>query len=111
MPPSFLPLMPSPVVCRVGVALVLAAALGVPSLRLMAQAPDAVVFAQPEAGEAERGLSLDRAVALAQQRYHARVVRANVSEAGGRRVYVLKLLSEQGRVWNVRVDAASGEMN
>jgi hypothetical protein len=63
-------------------------------------------------GEPQRpGLTLDRAVALAEQRYHARVVRAEVSDAAGRRVYVLKLLSEQGRVWTVRVDAETGAMN
>ncbi len=56
-------------------------------------------------------LTMDRAVALAEQHYRARVVRAAVSDAGGHKVYVLKLLSEQGRVWTVRVDAETGAMN
>ncbi|MFO1427601.1 MAG: PepSY domain-containing protein [Steroidobacteraceae bacterium] len=56
------------------------------------------------------GISLDQAVDLAQRRYGARVVRAEVSDAGGRRVYVLRLLSPDGRVWVVRVDAESGAM-
>ena len=43
--------------------------------------------------------------------YHARVVRAAAAEVGGRRIYVLKLLSEQGRVWTVHVDAETGAMN
>jgi hypothetical protein len=57
------------------------------------------------------GISLDRAVAMAEQRYKARVVRTSTSEADGRRVYVLRLLSDQGRVWTVRVDAETGAMN
>lgn len=57
------------------------------------------------------GLSLDEAVDRAQKRYKARVVRAETSESGGRVVYVLRLLSdEDGRVWTVRVDAQSGQM-
>lgn len=56
------------------------------------------------------GISLDQAVAMAERRFNAKVVRAGVSESNGRRVYVLRLLSEQGRVWTVRVDADSGSM-
>jgi uncharacterized membrane protein YkoI len=57
------------------------------------------------------GMSLDEAVDRAQKRYKARVVRAETSESGGRIVYVLRLLSEEdGRVWTVRVDAQSGQM-
>ena len=56
------------------------------------------------------GVSLDQAVAMAERRFNARVVKAGVSESNGRRVYVLRLLSEQGRVWTVRVDADSGSM-
>jgi uncharacterized membrane protein YkoI len=62
----------------------------------------------PAVTEASGGISLDEAVDLAQRRFNARVVRADVSEADGRRVYVLRLLSENGRVWTVRVDAQSG---
>jgi uncharacterized membrane protein YkoI len=57
------------------------------------------------------GISLDRAVAMAEQHYKARVVRTSTSDADGRRVYVLRLLSDQGRVWTVRVDAETGAMN
>jgi uncharacterized membrane protein YkoI len=55
-------------------------------------------------------ISLDEAVDMAQRRFNARVVRAEVSESDGRRVYVLRLLSSDGRVWSVRVDAQSGSM-
>ena len=54
------------------------------------------------------GISMDQAIDIAQRRYKARVVRADVSEAKGRRVYVLRLLSDQGRVWTVRIDAETG---
>jgi uncharacterized membrane protein YkoI len=57
---------------------------------------------------ADRQISMDEAVDMAQRRYNARVVRAEVSERGGRRVYLLRLLSDDGRVFNVRVDAATG---
>lgn len=63
------------------------------------------------AEERKQNLSMDRAVELAEQRYRARVVRAATSEAQGRRVYVLKLLSNEGRVWTVHVDAETGAMN
>jgi len=53
-------------------------------------------------------VSMDQAVKLAEQRFHARVVKAGTEQDNGRTVYVLRLLSEAGRVWTVRVDAASG---
>jgi hypothetical protein len=57
------------------------------------------------------GLSMDEAIDRAQKRFRARVVRAEQVERGGRVVYVLRLLSEEdGRVFTVRVDARSGDM-
>ena len=56
------------------------------------------------------GISLDEAVARAEQQYRARVVRTEVQDEDGRKVYVLKLLSEDGRVITVRIDAATGRM-
>lgn len=62
-------------------------------------------------GEIRRdGISLDEAVRRAEAQFHARVVRTDVVDEDGRKVYVLKLLSEGGRVITVRVDAASGRM-
>jgi len=62
-------------------------------------------------GEMQRdGISLDEAVRMAEAQFHARVVRTDVVDEDGRKVYVLKLLSEGGRVITVRVDAASGRM-
>jgi uncharacterized membrane protein YkoI len=65
----------------------------------------------PEArAERHNGISLDEAVSRAEQRYNARVVRTEVQDEDGRRVYVLKLLSDNGRVFTVRIDAATGQM-
>jgi uncharacterized membrane protein YkoI len=54
------------------------------------------------------GISKDQAIEMAQRRYKARVVRAEASDNGGRRVYVLRMLSDEGRVWTVRIDAQTG---
>ena len=62
-----------------------------------------VVLAEPR-----DGISLDEAVSRAERQYHARVVRTDVQDEDGRKVYVLKLLSEDGRVFTVRIDAQSG---
>jgi hypothetical protein len=56
------------------------------------------------------GISLDEAVSRAERQYRARVVRTDVQDEDGRKVYVLKLLSEDGRVFTVRIDAATGRM-
>ena len=45
---------------------------------------------------------------MAEQRFHARVVKAEAQHGDGGTVYVLRLLNDAGRVWTVRVDAASG---
>jgi hypothetical protein len=67
--------------------------------------PSAVSHAQPFAA-----LTLDQAVALAERTYNARVVRADTQHDGERVVYVLRLLNAAGRVWTVRVDAQTGQM-
>ena len=56
------------------------------------------------------GISLDEAVRRAEAQYNAKVVRTDVQDEDGRKVYVLKLLSEDGRVITVRIDAATGRM-
>jgi len=63
-----------------------------------------------ELAEVRDGISLDQAVSRAEAQYRARVVRTDVVDEDGRKVYVLKLLSENGRVFTVRVDANSGRM-
>ena len=60
---------------------------------------------------AAANISMDEAIAMVERRYQARVVRAESDERNGRRVYVLRLLSDDGRVWTVRVDAATGSVS
>ena len=62
----------------------------------------------PATAMAPAGVSMDQAVKMAEQRYKARVVRAEAQHDGPRTVYILKLLNEAGHVWTVRVDAANG---
>jgi uncharacterized membrane protein YkoI len=57
------------------------------------------------------GMSLDAAVAMVQNRFHAKAVKADAVNEGGRRVYYVRLLSAEGRVWQVRVDAQTGQVN
>jgi uncharacterized membrane protein YkoI len=57
---------------------------------------------------AAAGVSMDQAVKMAEQRFKAKVVRAESQRDGIRTVYVLKMLNEAGHVWTVRVDASSG---
>lgn len=56
------------------------------------------------------GISLDQAVQMAQTRYGARVVRADTERSGDRVYYRLRMLSPDGRVFSVRVDAQTGSM-
>lgn len=56
------------------------------------------------------GMSLDQAVAMVERRYKAKVVRTETRQDGDRKVYVLRLLNDEGRVWSVRVDASSGSV-
>lgn len=55
-------------------------------------------------------ISLDQAVEMAQSRFRAKAVKAETVNDGGRRVHQIRLLSPDGKVWTVRVDAQSGNM-
>lgn len=72
-------------------------------------APAAPGRASPVAAAFADGISLDEAVARAEKQYNARVVRAEEKERNGRRVYRIRLLGVDGRVFEVEVDAASGK--
>jgi len=68
----------------------------------------------PDSGRivlADSGMSLDQAVSMVEKRFKARVVRTETRNEGDRKVYVLRLLNDAGRVWTVRVDAASGSVS
>jgi uncharacterized membrane protein YkoI len=54
------------------------------------------------------GVSLDQAIESIERQHKARVVKANVVQDSGRCVYELRLLSDEGRVWTVRVDSRTG---
>lgn len=60
---------------------------------------------------APSGISLDRAVQMAQNRYQAKAVRAQTVNRGGRRVHEIRLLNSDGKVWTVEVDVETGAMN
>jgi uncharacterized membrane protein YkoI len=64
--------------------------------------------ATPAVATAAPQISMDQAVKMAEQRYHARVVKAEAQRNGAQTVYVLRLLDDSGKVWTVHVDAASG---
>lgn len=83
----------------IGAAVVLAACLA---------AVPAISTEAVTAERAERELTPSQATALVQQRYGARVVRASSSSENGRHIYVFRLLSPAGKVWEVRIDAHSG---
>jgi uncharacterized membrane protein YkoI len=59
---------------------------------------------------ARAAISMDQAVKMVEQRYRARVVKAEAQKDNGRTVYVLRLLDDSGKVWTVRVDAADGSV-
>lgn len=66
------------------------------------------VAAAPATATATATLSMEQAVKMTEQRYHARVVKAQTQRNGSQTVYVLRLLDESGKVWTVHVDAATG---
>jgi uncharacterized membrane protein YkoI len=61
-------------------------------------------------GVARAAVSMDQAVKMVEERFHARVVKAEAQKGDGRTVYVLRLLDDSGKVWTVRVDAADGSV-
>ena len=59
---------------------------------------------------AAASVSMEQAVKMAEQRFKAKVVRAETQQNDGRTVYVLRMLNESGHVWTVRVDASNGSV-
>jgi uncharacterized membrane protein YkoI len=87
-----------------------------PALVLVAALATAITVAVPPArAEEDRHpvtlastISIDQAVKMAEQRFKARVVRAEAQQNGANTIYVLRMLNESGHVWVVRVDASNG---
>jgi uncharacterized membrane protein YkoI len=70
-----------------------------------------LVEKRPRSEQAERPrVSLDQAVNMAESRYRAKAVKTQQSSNGDRVVYHIRLLSSDGRVWTVQVDAQTGQM-
>ena len=66
--------------------------------------------ARREHQAAQSGISLDQAVKMAQKRYRSKDVKAETVDDGGRRVHRIRLLSAEGMVRTVHVDAQTGAM-
>lgn len=65
----------------------------------------------PRASPAERShVTLGQAVKMVEARYRGRVVRATTQGRGPQTIYVMRLLDRHGRVFTVRVEAASGRI-
>ncbi|MBS0396394.1 MAG: PepSY domain-containing protein, partial [Proteobacteria bacterium] len=58
----------------------------------------------------ERALTLDAAVDLVQRRFEARAVRAEETREGEAVIYRIRLLAADGRVFTVRVNARTGQV-
>ena len=84
-----------------------AAAVATGAAQGTASAPSTLPSATPTVMPRD-GMSMDQAVRMVEQRYHDRVVKAETQLDEGRTLYVLRLLNDAGKVWTVRVDAASG---
>lgn len=54
-----------------------------------------------------RYTSLDQAVSQARERYHGRVLSAETERRGGRETHNVRILTPDGRVKNLRIDADS----
>jgi len=59
----------------------------------------------------EASLTLDRAVEMVQRRYSARAVRAEETREGEEVVYRIRLLSADGHVFTVHVNARTGRVD
>jgi len=73
-------------------------------------APHAAEAAATIAPHDQNEISREQAAHMLRERYGsaARVVRTDEVDEGGRHVYVFRLLSVNGRVWIVHIDAKSG---
>jgi uncharacterized membrane protein YkoI len=59
----------------------------------------------------EASLTLDRAVEMVQRRYAARAVRAEETREGEEVIYRIRLLSADGHVFTVHVNARTGRVD
>lgn len=64
-----------------------------------------LLLAALPAADAARRTSLDQAVAEARERYNGRVLSAQTRRDNGRESYQIRILTEDGRVRRLRIDA------
>ena len=86
----------------------LSAVLAVPAWAVSHGSPERAPEQSAPLAETRAGMSLDQAVQMVQERFNARVVRAETRTENGRTVHHLRLMNAEGKVWTVRVDAESG---
>lgn len=55
------------------------------------------------------GISLDEAVRRARQQYKGKVLSAETIRVDGRKIYRIKILTKNGRVKRIRIDARTGQ--
>ena len=72
--------------------------------------PSRLQSAAWQLAQAERRISLNQAADLVQQRTGGRVLSAQAVREQGREIYRIKVLTRQGEVRIVLVDAATGHM-
>jgi len=65
-------------------------------------------FAHPAQSEKKPGISLDEAVSRARRQSDDKVLSAETVRVDGRRVHRIKVLTGQGRVKHVQIDADTG---
>jgi len=83
--------------------------MNVPSRALLVVCLTVLTAGAARAATPAPEIPIHQAVKNVERQYHARVVKAETQHNdGGRTTYVLKLLNDAGKVWIVRVDAASG---
>ncbi len=66
-----------------------------------------ILVAQRDQGN-NGGITLDEAVAQARRQYNGKVLSAETVRIDGRKVYRIKILTNDGRVKRTQVDARSG---
>jgi hypothetical protein len=64
----------------------------------------------PSTAAAAGSMTMAQAVKMAEQKFHAQVIKAQQQKEGGKSIYVLQLLNKAGHVWTVHVDAATGSV-
>ena len=94
----------------------LTALLIVAQLTLAAPAVNAQTLVDPNSRSRDYanqtgGMSQDEAVRMVESRYRARAVKVDEVNRGGRRIYEIRLLNSEGKVWKVRVDAETGQVS